>query len=710
MDNHDEDAPRRTSRSREGRDRGIGAARRYSPHGRSIRESSGEDDRRLRAASRRSDRDAFRPALRLVEGGAETAAPRRTAAARERNRRRVAAASAETPPAARSARARQAQRATVSRIPSSLGPQRSGPRRIIKRRLPRIGNPRRRIRFGTALILLIFTVVGGRLVQLQVTDAAAYAAEALGQRLQEEIVPGSRGAIVDRNGELLAFSAAARYVYADPEVVEDPAAAAKLLTPLLGMPESELTDKMQPRTTPDGSPSRFQYLARGVDISVGNTIDELDIPGVNVAYDERREVPGHDLAANVLGFTGSEGEGLAGIESSYEDVLRGEDGDRKYEVSATGQEIPGGFRREVPAKPGSDVELTIDSDLQYQVQRVLSDTLDAKDAEFGAAVVMDADTGEVVSMASAPGYDAADPFDYEDDLRVDWSSGAVVEPGSVHKAIVVGAALEEGIITRDSTLMVAPTLQVADNTYSDTHYHEKRPMTIGGILAHSSNVGTIEIADKLGADKLYEYQQLFGLGSPTGVGTEGEAAGILRDPSTWQGSDYGSIPIGLGVAATPLQMAAGYNAIANDGLYVQPSIVKCTIDDSGAKTAAPKPQTHRVFSEKTAEDLHYLLQGPIVVDDGTGTNARLPGYLVAGKTGTGQLVRNGEYASGEVASFVGFAPADKPKYTVAVFAYTPGGGGGAVTGSAFREIMEYTLGHYRVPPSQEAPADIKVYP
>lgn len=704
----DDDARRGADRPRGGRDRGIGAARRYSPHGRSVRESNSEDERRQRAASRRSERDAFRPALHIVEDD-ETAKPRRTQAARERNRRRVAASSTAKPVGtARTARVRQAQRESASRERPSRPA--AGPRRIVKRRLPRIGRPRRRIRFGTALLLLVFVVVGGRLVQLQVTDAAAYAAESLSQRLHEQVIPGSRGAIMDRNGEMLAFSAAARYVYADPEAVEDPKKAAKTLTPLLGVPESKLVDLMKTRTNPDGSTSRFQYLARGVDISVGDTIEDLDIPGINVAVDERREVPGHDLGANMLGFTGADGEGLAGIESSYDDVLAGKDGERKYEVSGKGQEIPGGFHREEPAKQGSDVEMTIDSDLQYQVQTTLSKTLASKDAEFGAAVVMDSDTGEVVSMASSPSYDAADPFKYDDDDRVDWASGAVVEPGSVHKAIVVGGALEEGIIDRGSTLTVPQTKEVGGTTYQDTHVHETRPMTVGGILAYSSNVGTIKLADKLGPEKLYKYQQKFGLGEPSGVGTAGEAEGILRDPAQWQGSDYGSIPIGLGVAATPLQMASGYNAIANNGEYVQPSMVKCTVAPDGSKKSPAQPEHHRVFSKKTAKDLQYLLQGPVVVKDGTGTAARLPGYLVAGKTGTGKLVRDGEYAKGEVASFVGFAPADKPKYTVAVFAYTPGGGGGEVTGNAFRNIMQDTLGHYGVAPSQHAPADITVYP
>ncbi|MGH8881407.1 MAG: peptidoglycan D,D-transpeptidase FtsI family protein, partial [Stackebrandtia sp.] len=443
-------------------------------------------------------------------------------------------------PAARSVRARQAQRATATR-------SRPPGRRVIKRRLPKIGNPKRRLRLGMALILLIFAIAGGRLVQLQVTDAAAYAADALGQRLQEEVIPGSRGAILDREGARLAFSGAARYVYADPELVEDPKKAAGKLTPLLGIPEAKLADKMKQEKS-DGPPSRFEYLARGVDVAVGDKIEKLEIPGVRVAYDERRQVPGQDLAANIIGFTGVDGDGLAGMEASYEDILAGHDGERKYEVSASGQQIPGGFHREQPAKPGSDLRLTIDSDLQYQVQRILSDTLSKKNAEFGAAVVMDADTGEVVSMASAPGYDAANPFEYDKDVRVDRASGSVVEPGSVHKAIVVGAALEEGIIDRDSEIMVAPSITKADNTYRDTHPHEKRPMTIGGILAHSSNVGTINLADELGAEKLYEYERKFGLGASTEAGIAGEAAGIVRDPSTWQGSDYGSIPIGLGVA------------------------------------------------------------------------------------------------------------------------------------------------------------------
>lgn len=689
-------------RRRAGSDRGIGAARRYNPRGQSVRDSGGDDHRR-RVANRRSERDAFRPALRLVEGGAAKQPTRRTAAARERTRRKVAAA--PVPPSqARSTRVRQAQR---SRPPRGGTPQ----RRVIKRRLPRIGNPKRRLRIGTAMILLVFILVGGRLVHLQVTDAAAYAADALGQRLQEEMIPGSRGAIVDRNGNLLAFSAAARYIFADPTDIkdEDRDGVAQLLAPLLGIPASTILDKISNRTREDGSQSTFEYLARGVDISVGDTITELNIPGIHVAYDERREVPGHDLAANIIGFTGTDTTGLAGLESSCDKILEGVNGERTYEQSASGQQIPGGFYREEPAQPGSDVQLTLDSDLQYQVQRILSETVNARDGKYGAAIVMDSATGEVLAMASSPGYDAADPLDYDPQRWIDWGSSAVVDPGSSHKALVVGAALEEGIIERDSLLTVAPTIVKGDVTFEDSHYHPETPMTIAGILAHSSNVGTIMMADELGAQTVYEYQQLFGLGQPTGIGITAEASGLVQPPANWSGTSYGSIPIGHGVTVTPLQMAAGYAAIANDGVYNQPTLIKSIVDSDGTSKPYGDPQSHRLFSAQTAKDLQYLLQAPVSVPDGTGADAALDNYLVAGKTGTGLLVEDGEYAPGEVANFVGFAPADNPRYTVAVFAYTPGGGGGTVTGEAFGDIMEFTLGHYRVPPSGTEPTQFAVY-
>ncbi|GLZ75378.1 cell division protein [Actinorhabdospora filicis] len=656
-----------------------------------------------RGTVRRTDRDPFRPALQLLDGGSTVKGGpvKKDGAARK------------TAPAEREAprKGSPVQRpATGNRRPRpQQNPARR--RRVIKRRLPRMASPTKRLRVGTVVLMLVFMVICGRLVQLQVTDAAAYAAAALDQRLTTEILPAERGSILDRNGRPLAFSADARYVYADPEMITDPQGVAGQLAPILGVPASELLPKLQRQKNPDGTPLRFVYLARGVDVEVGDRVEALNLGAVRARHDERRIVPGHDLAANVLGFTGDEGKGLVGLEAQWDDVLRGVDGKRTYERSngPDGQEIPGGYSREEPARPGSSIQLTIDQDLQYRTQQILVDTMSKKNASFGAAVVMDVKTGEVVALASAPTYDAADPWKYDDKLMRDWAANAVVEPGSVHKAIVVSAALEEGLIKPGDSIMVAPNRWIGGNKFEDSHPHSERLMTLDGILAYSSNIGTIALADKLGPEKLYEYQQRYGLGAITGLGVAGEAEGIVRPPSTWQGADYGSIPIGLGVAVTPLQMAAAYAAIANGGTWVQPTLIKSTVAPDGTVTPAAAPKTHRVISQATSDVMRTLLQAPVAVPDGTGHTARLDGYLVAGKTGTGKLAKDGGYASGDVASFVGFAPADAPKYAVAVFAYTPGGGGGAVAGPAFRDIMAFTMGHFRVPPSTEPEPEFRLY-
>ncbi|MEV0648663.1 penicillin-binding protein 2 [Phytomonospora sp. NPDC050363] len=653
---------------------------------------------RRRTTVRRVDRDPFRPALQLLDGGG----------AKSTRGGKPAAPARKTPVRGRGTPTqRQPPRNPARRNRN----QPAAKRRMTKRRLPRLASPNKRLRIGTVLVLLVFAVIGGRLVELQVTDAAAYAAAALDQRLYEEILPAERGSILDRDGNPLAFSADARYVYADPEMISDPQAVADQLSPLLGIPASELLPKLQRQKTEGGDAIRFVYLARGVDIEVGDRVTALENPAVRVRHDERRVVPGHDLAANILGFTGDEAKGLAGLEAQYDDLLRGVDGKRTYEVTPgeDPQEIPGGFNREDPARPGSSLQLTIDQDLQFRAQQILTDQMKTANGSFGAAVIMDVKTGEVVGLASTPSYDAADPFKYDAKLMQDWAASAVVEPGSVHKAIIVSAALEEGLIKPDETIVVPPTLQVADNLYKDTHYHTERPMTLGGILAYSSNVGTIELADMLGAEKVYEYQQRFGLGATTGVGVAGEAEGIVRPSDTWQGSDFGSIPIGLGVAVTPLQMAAAYNALANGGTWIQPSLVKSTIAPDGTVTPAQAPVTRQIVSKETSDEMRHLLQAPIAVPDGTGHTARLEGYLIGGKTGTGQLAKDGGYATGEVAGFVGFAPADAPRFTVAVFIYTPGGGGGAVAGPAFRDIMAFTLGHFRVPPSTEPEPEFVIY-
>ncbi|MCH7230089.1 penicillin-binding protein 2 [Glycomyces sp. L485] len=696
----------------------MSRARRYTPRGRTVREAAsdaGEDNRAREHGAR--DREAARRARSREAQQRETedlaARRRREAAARSRQRRQR-----EPAPEAPRARQEAPARRPAPRRPGTPSPRRpsreAAPKVRQIRELPRVGSPARRLRFASALVLILLLVSGGRLVQLQVTDSAAYAADALNQRLVTEPIPAERGSILDRNGNALAYSVEANYIAVDPTRVEaDPAELAADLGPLLGRRASELEPLIATRETPQGEPVQFAYLQRGVDLATGDEIAEIDDPGIIIGDDERRIVPGHDLAANVIGFTGGDsGEGLAGLESSYDDWLRGTDGEVAYERGGSGQPIPGAFYREEPASPGKDVQLTLDADLQFQVQKILEETVDDNDAEFGSAMVMEVGSGEMLAMASTPTYDAADPFEVDDEeVYRDYATQETFDPGSIHKAIIFAAALEEGCIEADGTMPMGQTINKGGQIYEDTYPHGDASLSLAGMIAQSSNVGTILLADCLGEDKVYEYQQAFGLGRPTGVGVTGEASGLLVDPELWSGTSFGSIPIGHEITATLIQMAAVYGAIANDGEYVQPTLIDDLIDAEGDVVEDDgEPETHRVVSEKTAADLHYLLQAPIADGTGTGQNAHLENYRLAGKTGTGKLVKDGEYAPGSVASFVGFAPAEDPQYVVAVTVYVPnGGGGGGTTGDAFRQINEFALGYFGVRPSQGPDPEFDVW-
>jgi cell division protein FtsI (penicillin-binding protein 3) len=557
-------------------------------------------------------------------------------------------------------------------------------------------------------------VIGGRLVVLQFTDARAYAADGLEQRLKHEVIPAERGAILDRDGKPLAHSVEARYIYADPSQVEDVEATANALAPVLGrigIPRSELVPKLTPHKNKSGRAVQFEYLARGVDIEIGDAVAALNLAGVRAARDERREVPGHDLAASIIGFTSRDLNGLTGMELKYDQILRGADGERVYE-SGQGKldrEIPGSLHSATPARPGSSLQLTINQVVQYRVQEILAERLRAVKASIGAAVVMDIKTGEVIAQASFPGFDAADP-PADSQLYMDASSGMLVDPGSTHKAIVMGAALQEGVVVPSTQVIVGPKIVKGDREFTDSHpMKQDTAMTLSGIMAYSSNIGTIRVADQLGADRLYEYQRKFGLGEPTGVGLPDENPGLVRAPKDWYGSSHGTIPIGNGVSTTPLQMAAVYAAIANDGMWIQPHLVKATIGPDGKPTAAPPAQTHKVLDPQHAQELRELLEAPVVVPGGTGNQAAIPGYRVAGKTGTGGRVVGGKYVDGYVASFIGMAPADAPRFVVAVYAY-----GLSITGAtmapAFRDMMSFTLSRFQVPPTGAPAPAIKVYP
>jgi cell division protein FtsI (penicillin-binding protein 3) len=579
---------------------------------------------------------------------------------------------------------------------------------------PKIGEPKRRLRLATALSLMLFAVIGVRLVQIQVTDAPAYAAEGLRERLAESILTAPRGSILDRNGAVLAHSIEARYVAADPELVKDPVATAEALSPFLGKAPSELLPGLQKKKVEiTGGALRFAYLVRGVDVENAQKIKDLKLPGIIVERDERRDVPGADLAANLIGFTGTDLTGLAGIESYFDGELRGKNGKLLYETGgpdeAHKQRIPGGYEMVTPAQPGKSMQLTIDRDVQFMTQRILTEYMRKQGATWAAAVILDAKTGEVIAQASYPTYSARNPAAFAPALRNDVATTVVFDPGSVHKAIVLSAALQEGVINKDSTVEIAPTIKKGNTVYEDsTTFPAGTHITLPGLMAFSSNVGTIKIADMLGAAKLVEYQKLFGLGEATGIGLPAEADGILQPADKWSGTSYGSIPIGHEIAVSPLQMTAAYAAIANAGVYIQPHLVKEFISADGSVQPAEPAKSHRVISEQNAADLREIMEAVTTVKGATGTTARLEGYRICGKTGTGKQVKDGHYIDGDVGSFVGMAPADQPRFVIGVFAHTPAGHGGAVAGPAFRDMMAFTLRHFAVMPTSTTPPEFVI--
>ena len=695
--------PRRTGAGGTGRG-GISEARAYTPRGRTVRETG---------PTRSSDSD--RPALRLVANGGPaepTIAPETPRSPRSRTSTPTGAPGPAAPrkaaPLAASARAASAAKRAAPKSPTKTTPKpgttpKSAPKKAGVRPLPprRLFSPGKRLRAGTALLLLVFLALAGRLVQLQLTDSRAYATRGLQDRLRTIHISAPRGSIVDRNGNVLAQNIDAYYVYADPTQIKDPVATATALRTPLGIPVSQLLPLLSNKVRPNGQPDEFEYLARAVSSATEQQVRALNLTGIQTSPDQKRDDPGGELAANLIGFTGSDMHGLGGLEATYDKVLSGVDGSHTFEVGDGSllTQLPGGYDETKATRSGTSLQLTIDRDLQYEIQQMLYEHMTAAKADWGSAVVMKVGTGEIMAQASYPTFDAQQWQAAAPDDRSDASTHVTVDPGSVAKLITFSAAFEEGVVTPDSTVTIGPTIKKGDTTFKDTHpMPAGTKITVPGILAYSSNVGTITVASELGADKLYEYQKKLGFGAPTGEGLPGESGGLVQPPSRWSGSSYGSIPIGMGISVTPLQMTAAYAALANNGVYVQPTLVKAEITPDGKTVAATAPETHYVISPQHAQELRTMFEA-VTSPDGTGRTAAITGYRVAGKTGTGLQVKNGRYMPGSVVSFVGMAPADNPQYVIGVFAHVPAGTGGGVAGPTFHDMMTFTLQHFQVPPT-----------
>ena len=583
-----------------------------------------------------------------------------------------------------------------------------------------LGSPGARLHGGLLAVLILLSLIGGRLVWLQGFQAEVYANEAVEQRLTTRTLTAPRGTITDRSGQALAMSETARAVFGEPRIIAkavcapggggrpcDPASVAAVVAPVLGLPVAEVEEKLArpasggtcDKATPMGC-TGFVYLARGLDPEMATTIAELGLVGVGSVAEPRRIHPGKDLAANVLGFTTVEGAGAAGIELQLDSVLAGKDGTSTAEVDGDGIIIPGGRTAKVEPQPGNDVQLTLDRDVQWYAQNALMNTLASADAESGSATVIDVRTGEILALASVPSFDADNPGAADASLRGNRAISDVFEPGSVGKVVTAAAALESGVLTPDSVLTVPDNIQLSNKRFRDSSPHKTYRMTFTGVLVESSNVGTIMAAQLAGGTKLHEMLTRFGIGQRTGLGLPGESPGILRAEKDWAGTDYGTHPIGQGYSVNGVQMASVYATVANDGVRVTPTIFKTATDGAGNVVAAPAPEQTRVLAPETAAQLRGMLEG-VTNEGGTAKTAAIPGYRVAGKTGTAQRVVNGRYDGSYTAGFTGFAPADAPRLAISVSIQGPKNGyyGGAVAGPVFRDIMSFALRTMKVPPT-----------
>ncbi len=599
-----------------------------------------------------------------------------------------------TPP--RSSTRPTAKRPAAQSRPASPRPARkpaakrtSGPPRPPRPPQPprplRLGNPRRRAGILLVLVLFVITIFAGRLLEIQAFRGDALAAAAVDQRTTTVAVPAQRADIIDINGVALASTVESRHVTTDQTLVVDPIETAQGIVAVIGGDVNEIAARL----TGD---RRFAYVVKDITPEQWRAIDELGLSGIYSERSSRRIYPAGDVAANVVGFVGGEGSGLAGVEYSREQQLAGTDGYRTYERAAGGAAIPGAGSIVEDPIPGNAVQLTIDRDIQYMAQRVLANEVATSGAESGSIVVMDPRTGDVLALASVPTFDPNDLSNAEESNLGNRALSDVFEPGSTSKVMTMAAVIEEGGATPTTMFEIPGTLDRGGKTFHDASEHGIYNWDLTTVLSQSSNIGTILAAETIPEAALYDYMQRFGVGEPTGLGLPGESDGYLPPMDTWSATTFPTLTFGQGFSVNSVQIADVFATIANDGVRMQPRIF----------ADAAIVERDRVVSARTARQVREMLEY-VVSDKGTAPMAAVPGYRVGGKTGTAQVINPecGCYDGTTIGSFIGMAPIDNPELVVAVAIVKPTVEqlGGELAGPAFREVMTYALQARRVAPS-----------
>ncbi|KPI12647.1 penicillin-binding protein 2 [Streptomyces sp. RLB3-17] len=599
----------------------------------------------------------------------------------------------------------------------------------------RLGSPRPRLRMISLALTLVMIAFVVRLLQVQAVDANAYVAKAEQNRYVGRTLAATRGGITDRNGVELATSVDAYDITADPtmftqdttKVTDAPEQAAALLGPILGQDVDTVAKKLRTKNT------RYTLLAHRQTPQVWKQIKDLRntlavkaetdkstvnfLAGVVAVPASKRVYPNGDLAAGILGWVNADGKGGGGVEQKLNKELSGKDGKIRYAQSG-GRQVPTVGSTETPAVAGSDVELTINRDIQWAAQNAITQQVKASRADRGYVIVQDARSGEILAMANSPGFDPNDLTQANAAALGNAALQDAYEPGSTAKVMSMAAVLEENAATPATHVVVPNRLHRGDRLFQDDIDHATWNLTLNGVLAKSSNIGTILATGQLGKTQkeanqvLYSYLRKFGIGSYTGLGFPGETKGILAPADKWSTSQQYTIPFGQGMSINAMQAASVYSTIANGGVRVEPTLVRGSKGPDGRFTPSAQPKKTRVVSEKTAKTLAQMLESVVDDEQGTGAKARIPGYRVAGKTGTANRVdpATGKY-HGYTSSFAGFAPADKPRITVycAIQNATKGSYfGGQICGPIYKQVMEFALKTLQVPPTGAGAANLPV--
>lgn len=571
-------------------------------------------------------------------------------------------------------------------------------------RARRAGVVRRRVQISLAIVLVVFLAFGARLLQIQGFDTSAYAAMADDAGTRSTVVPAERGEILDRNGVPLATSYDGITLTADPTLTaENAPQIAGILREVLGS-DIDYFDVIDQLRKPD---SRFVYVVKDVPAwqadQVMDGLKKADLNGVFVQHESLRSYPNGSVAANLIGRLNDDGQGVGGLEQKYDEVLSGTDGSATYNVSPTGEKIPLADSQVTEMVPGTDVRTTIDSDLQWYADDTLSQAVQASGADWGLAVTLDVQTCEVLQMSQVPTFDADAKTGLTDAKTVSRGLQTVYEPGSVMKTVTMAALADQGKIAPTTPISVPSSMSIDGFTIGDAWDHGQLQLTAAGVIAKSSNLGTIIAAQQMDDQTMYDYLTRFGFGQKTGVDLPGESVGILTDPTGWSKANHATISFGQGVSVTAMQMVRAVGAIANGGQICDPSVVSGLQTPDGVTTATPQDTPKQIISQDAARSVTTMMEA-VVTEEGSAPAAQIPGYRVAGKTGTAWRVDpdTGRYVSGShTVSFVGFAPADAPRFLTYVVIDNPtaAASGGGTAAPVFRDIMSMALQRFGILPT-----------